>query len=147
MRFAEVFLRLGSALVGWMVLVAYFLWLAVSGRVGCEASGDDLYRLLLVAGPVAAILSLLTTVTRPMPDIHTILRWIGVLPVLLLPLIVIALWRFGQSVFVAGEAICSAGPPPLWQTLWVPVQATALIVCVVIVARGVTVSRTGDLTP
>ena len=136
MRFAEVFLRLGCGLVGWMVLVAYFLWLAVSGRVGCEASGDDLYRLLLVAAPIAAILSLLTTATRPMPEVHAILRWIAVLPALLLPLIVIALSRVAQSVYSAGEAVCGPGPVPMWQTLWVPVQVTAFVVCVAVIVRS-----------
>ena len=58
------------------------------------------------------------------------------LPALLSPLIVIALSRVAQSVYSAGEAVCGAGPVPTWQTLWVPVQVTALVVCVAVIVRS-----------
>jgi hypothetical protein len=120
MRFAEVFLRLGCSLVGWMVVIAYMLWLAVTERVGCGADGDQLYRLLLYAAPAAAALAFLTNATRPMPEIHNILRWIALLPGLLLPFILQAGWRFGRSVLIDGQAICSGDAPPAWQLAWLP---------------------------
>ena len=91
MRFAEVFLRLGCSLVGWMVLVAYVLWLAVAGRVACDGDAIALYRLLMYAAPIATLLTLMTGLTRSMPEIHRLMRWIGVLPGLLLPNAVITI--------------------------------------------------------
>ena len=34
MRFAEVFLRLGSSLVGWMLIYTYAVWLAALSVAG-----------------------------------------------------------------------------------------------------------------
>jgi hypothetical protein len=135
MRFAEVFLRLGCSLVGWMVIIAYSLWLAVTDRVGCGADGDQLYRLLLYAAPAATALAFLTHATRPMPEIHDILRWIGFLPGLLLPFILVAGWRFGRTVLIDGQAICGGGPPPAWQLVWLPVQLAAVLVIIGFIFR------------
>ncbi len=56
MRFAEVFLRLGSALVAWMMMYAYFLWLAAVYVVACGADGDEMHRLLLGLAPFVWLL-------------------------------------------------------------------------------------------
>ena len=135
MRFAEVFLRLGCSLVGWMLVVAYFLWLAVAGRVGCDADGAELHRLLLFSAPVVMALAFLITATGPMPDVHRILRWVGVFPALLMPFILLTFWTAGQTVYVAASPLCGAGSIPLWQQLWVPVQALAVVVCLTLMAR------------
>jgi hypothetical protein len=47
MRFSDVFLRLGCALVAWMVLYAHFIWLAALGGIGCGPDGDELHKVLL----------------------------------------------------------------------------------------------------
>ena len=47
MRFAEVFLRLGSALVAWMLLFTHFLWLAALHAMGCGPDGAEMHKLLL----------------------------------------------------------------------------------------------------
>jgi hypothetical protein len=135
MRFAEIFLRLGTSLVGWMILIAYFLWLAVAGRVGCDADGDQLYRLLLFAAPLASALAFLTSATRPMPEIHDILRWLGLLPAVLLPFALFTIWRFARRVVVEQHAVCGAAEPAGWQLLWPPLQLVAVLVCSVILIR------------
>ena len=40
MRFSEVFLRLGSTLVAWMVLFTHVIWLGALGGMGCGPDGD-----------------------------------------------------------------------------------------------------------
>ena len=72
MRFAEIFLRLGCSLVGWMLLYTYIVWLAALHAMGCGPDGDAMHRLLLGLAPFTAAMSLLLRLTRPMPEIHRI---------------------------------------------------------------------------
>ena len=53
MRLSEVFLRLASALVAWMVIYAYVIWLAALHAIGCGPDGDEIFRLLLGMAPLA----------------------------------------------------------------------------------------------
>ncbi len=128
MRFSEIFLRLGASLVGWMVLVAYLMWLAVTRKLDCATSGDELFLLLLYTGPPAALMSLLIQATRPMREIQAILRWLIVVPALLLLPVMLALVEIGASVYVDGAALCAAGAPPTWQLVLPPVAVLSVIV-------------------
>ena len=76
MRFAEVFLRLGTALVAWMMLFAHFLWLAALHVIGCGPDGDELQRVLLGLPPVTCVFAALVGVTRPFSEIHGMLGWL-----------------------------------------------------------------------
>lgn len=135
MRFAEVFLRLGTALVAWMVVTGFFLWLAVAGRVGCDADGDQLYRVLGFVAPVAACISLLLSATKPLGEVHQILRWLGVFPLLIMPFALGTLWSAANLTLVAGKAFCSPADAPLWQTLWPGVQSLSMALCVFSISR------------
>jgi hypothetical protein len=126
MRFAEVFLRLGSALVGWMVLYAYALWLAVMHIIGCGPDGDEMLRLLLGMAPFAVTAAAALRTTRPFPEIHRMLRWLGVPLVLLLLLSLRSIWGIFSRVHLNALAICSSGEAAAWELAWVPVQALAL---------------------
>lgn len=128
MRFAEIFLRLGASLVGWMVIIAYLLWLAVTQRIDCAATGDGLYTLLLFAGPPAACLSLMTLATKPMTDIQAILRWLGVIPALLLPLALMAVFDVAYSVHVTREPLCGNSTIGFWQLAFAPVVLMSMAV-------------------
>ena len=129
MRFSEVILRIGTALVAWMVVFAYFLWLAVAGRVGCDAEGESLFALLLGAAPVAVLFAFLTRVSRPLKDVHVTLRWLGIGPALLTPFAVITFVFVWRAVFGLGQSLCSAGAPPDWQFYWLPTQIAATVTC------------------
>jgi hypothetical protein len=126
-RFAEVFLRLGCALVAWMMLYAYVLWLAALYVVGCGPDGDELYRVLLGLAPVTAAFAVLLRVSRPFTEIHSMLRWLSIPLLLLLPFVVRSLWQVFQLVNLDAVAICANTVPSTWQTLWVPIQVLTLI--------------------
>lgn len=134
LSFAEVFLRLGLSLVGWMVLYAHFLWLAAVQRIGCGPDGDEMYGLLLGFAPVTFAFAFAVRLTRPFPDIHGILRWLGVPLILLAPLCLASTWPVFSRVHLEAASICAALPPPAWQQAWVATQiATVVLVLAVIV--------------
>ena len=135
MRFAEVFLRLGSALVAWMVQYAYFLWLAAAYVVGCGPDGDHMYRLLLGMAPLAAAGAFALDVTRPFGDTHNLLRWLALPLVLLAPFCLRTLWSVFQTVNAGGAGLCVTGGPAAWHQVWAPVQLAALCVIAVLLAR------------
>ena len=135
MRFSEIFLRLGCSLVGWMVVTAYFLWLAVAGRVGCDGETGELFRLLLFAAPVAAAMAFLTRATQPMPEVHRMLRWIGVVQLLLLPFALVTVWNVAQIAYFESPSACSPDTFQGPMRYWPVVQVVAVIVCLRIFAR------------
>lgn len=135
MRFAEVFLRLGCALVAWMVLYAHFLWLAALYAMGCGPDGNEMHGVLLGLAPIALGFAFLLRVTRPFAEIHSMLRWLGVPLLLLLPFVVRSVWQVFQTVNVNNTAICTAGVPATWQTLWVPVQFVTLVLVSFLLVR------------
>jgi hypothetical protein len=126
-RFAEVFIRIGCALVAGMMLYAYVLWLAALYVVGCGPDGDELYRVLLGLAPVTAAFAVLLRVSRPFTEIHSMLRWLSIPLLLLLPFVVRSLWQVFQLVNLDAVAICANTVPSTWQTLWVPIQVLTLI--------------------
>ena len=135
MRFAEVFLRLGSALVAWMVIYAHFLWLAVLFRVGCGPDGDEMYKLLLGLAPITIGVSFALRATRPFAEIHSMLRWFAVPLVLLLPFIGRIIWQAIDATVINEAAFCSGEPPPLWQLAWAPAQIVTVAIVLILAFR------------
>ncbi len=135
MRFAEVFLRLGTSLVAWMMLYAYMVWLAVLFRLGCSADGSEMHALLLGMAPASCAFAALLKVTRTFPEVHAMLRWLAFGLLLLLPFAAYSVWGVLETVSLGGSAICSAQEPSGWQKLWVPVQIIALAWIGYVVAR------------
>ena len=136
MRFAEVFLRLGTALVAWMMLVTYFVWLAVMQVVGCGPDGDEMHRLLLGLAPFTCVFAALTRVTIKFPDIHALLRWLTVPLVVLTPFCLRTLWGVFETINRLGQAACGVGQPPAWQSAWVPLQMLTLAVVLWVLVKG-----------
>lgn len=136
MRFSEIILRVGMGLVAWMVVVAYFLWLATAGRVGCEADGDAIFALLMGFGPAAAAIAFLLGATAPLPDVHRMLRWVAIVPALLVIPASYTLLQVFNTVNRAGESLCAAAPPPTWQIAWVPVQLACAGTCIYLMVRN-----------
>jgi len=135
MRFAEVFLRLGAALVAWMMLYAHFVWLAALRSVGCGPDGDELHRVLLLLVPFTIGFALLLRATRPLDEIHRILRWLG------LPLAALMLTGTYQvlvitrSVYVTGLGICSTSDATAWHQFWGVAQLLAMVVSSLMIVR------------
>ena len=127
MRFAEVFLRLGCALVAWMVLYAHLVWLAASRVIGCGPDGDAMYRLLLGSAAFAWGFSFLLRSTRPLTEVHGILRWLAAPLTVLYPIALYAIWKVIVVVNLNGLTLCSMPPPPLWQRGWAAIEILALV--------------------
>lgn len=128
MRFAEVFLRLGSSLVAWMVLYAHFLWLAALHAIGCGPDGDEMHRLLLGMAPVTCGFAFALQLTQPFTEIHRILRWLGLPAAVLLLLAMRSIWEVFARVNLDSLAICGSAPPPGWQLLWPTIQVVTVLV-------------------
>jgi len=122
-------------MVGWMVLYAHFLWLAVLFRLGCGPDGDEMHMLLLGLAPFTIGFAFALRATRPLQEIHSILRWLGLPLLLLLPFIGRSIWQMTQTVYVRASAVCADTGPDTWQLLWVPVQVVTVIVVVLVVIR------------
>ncbi len=127
MRFAEVFLRIGCSLVGWMILIAYVVWLAVAGRIACTDDTVDLYNLLFFAAPIAMFLALMIRATRALPDIHRTMRWIGVFPALFIPNAVLTITAAAKSVFASTTGPCGIGLTEGGFPIWPVIQAISLL--------------------
>lgn len=126
MRFAEVFLRLGSALVAWMLLYAHFLWLAALHAMGCGPDGAEMHQLLLGLVPLTCGAALLLRATRPFEEIQRLLSWLAVPLLLLLPFALRSVWNVANEVYIRGASICGEGGIAAWEKLWAPGQIIAL---------------------
>lgn len=136
MRFAEVFLRLGSALVAWMLLYTHFLWLAALRVMACGPDGAEMHQLLFGMIPLTCGASLLIGVTRPFAEIHTLLRWLAIPLLLLLPFALRSVWDVVQAVNINAAGICGDGGPELWAQLWAPAQIMMLVFALFMMSRG-----------
>ena len=136
MRFSEVFLRLGLGLVAWILLLTYFLWLGVTGRVGCGPEGVEIYLVLLGLAPVALGGAVLLGATRPLGDVHTILRWGVVLIGLLTPFALLSTWKVFSVVWTAGQGICGPDAPLLWEKLWPVVHLATVAIVLFLLYRN-----------
>jgi len=135
MRFAEVFLRLGSALVAWMMMYAYFLWLAAAYVIACGPGGNEMHRLLLGLVPFVCGFAFALQVTRPFAEIHSMLRWLGVPLFLLLPFALRSVWNVFQTVNLTNVAICKEQLPPTWQIVWAPIQIITVLFALYMIFR------------
>ena len=135
MRFAEVFLRLGSSLVGWMLVYTYMVWLAALNVMGCGPDGDAMHQLLLGLAPFAVVMTLLLRVTRPFPDIQRMLSWLGLPIVLLLPFVLRNIWAVFERTNLGGFAICSDAATSPLHVFWAPMQFSALGFIVVLIVK------------
>ena len=122
MRFAEVFLRLGASLVGWMVVFTYLVWMAALHAMGCGPDGDQMHRVLLGVGPLALVMALALRSTRPFPDIHRMLGHLA-WPAALLGLFGLKnVWTVFERTNLGGLAICADTAPSTFQMSWAPAQ-------------------------
>lgn len=135
MRLAEVFLRLGCALVAWMLLYAHAVWLAALGRIGCGPEGDELHMVLLWLVPFVIASAFLLRMTRPFPEIDSILRWLGVPWAVLASVGAYHTWPIARAVYISGRAICSDTGAPGWHMIWVPAQLLGMGIAAAMIIR------------
>ena len=135
MRFSEIFLRLGCALVAWMVLYAHFVWLSALGAIGCGPDGDELHRLLLGFVPLTIGFAFLLRMTRPLMEVHRILRWLGLPLAVLMTLGAYQTVLVMRSVHTTGYGICSEQNAATWHQLWAPAQWLAIVVSAVMIVH------------
>lgn len=150
MRFAEVFLRLGLSLVGWMVIYAHVVWLAVLFRLSCGPDGDEMHKLLLGMAPITIGFAFALRGTRPLPEIHSMLRWLGVPVLLLVPFVARSTWQVFEAANLNTSSVCGDAPPATWQTFWAPAQvlAVALVLFNIFrVWRSVSIDATASRKP
>ena len=127
MRFAELILRLGTALVAWMMLFAHMLWLAVVSRIDCGPDGTEIHAVLLGLAPVAVVFAALLPVVRPLIDVHRILRWLAVPWILLLPLSMLSIRQVHAAVGSGDTGICGV-TAAFWHAAWAPAQLVTVVV-------------------
>ena len=144
MRFAEVFLRLGSSLVAWMMLYAYVLWLAALHVAGCGPDGEEMHGLLLWIAPFACGFAFLQRATGALPDIQRVLSWLGVPLLVLLVFVLPNIWRVASRATFARIAVCDDGPAPMWQAAWAPVQLVCLTIIAMILLQSARACRRGE---
>jgi len=128
MSFAEVFGRLGMAIVTWLCIYAWLVWTAVLRVAECETSGDDLWAVVAGFGVLVALLSPALAMTRALPDVHVVIRNLAWPLVLLVPLAVMPLWSAWSHTTMHEQPLCQAAPGAPWHFWWAPLQSVLLAV-------------------
>lgn len=144
MQVSEMLLRIGSSLVGWMIMYAYFIWLAVLQKAGCQMDSTEMHRLLIGMFPFAIGASFFIGLTRPLEEIHRVLRWLAVPVIILSPFVLKAIWSVLISTTLNGRALCGQGELTTWQILWAPVTFAGVGVSlwmIVAVVRSARIAR------
>ncbi|MEM7411676.1 MAG: hypothetical protein AAF430_15710 [Myxococcota bacterium] len=136
MSFAELFLRIGCGLVGWLLIYAHALLLAVVPQADCSRELFSTTLLFAVFALVAAGL------------LQGSLHWRSALRWCLVP--VVPLWLLGLGVAFGLWETAAATAPTLcdalagntevteragWERAWVPAQLGAILACAVSGAR------------
>jgi hypothetical protein len=132
MRLAEVFLRLGLALVAWLLLAAHMLWLAVLGRLECGTETTELYLVLLGMTPLTLAAGFGIRASRALPEIHALLKWLAVPLLLLLPLALSTVWAALGSATLGSEPLCGIAPRQGRHVAWAPVQLALMVLLAVV---------------
>lgn len=131
MRLAEILLRLGCNLVGWMIIYSHCIWLAVIPQIGCGTEGDEIFRLSLAFSPVAIGAALLLGLAHKLTTVVGYLKWLAVPLILLVPLTVSPILAALETTTLGGTAFCEAIVATSWQRVWAPIQVATLLIIVV----------------
>ncbi len=138
MTLAEILLRLGCTLVGWMLVYAHALMLAVISRLDCTAQGPRFGRDALLFAGLAALFLPLIPMGRKLPGLTSILRAFTVPLALAVPLAVREVWPFAVGSTLGDASLCAvleptaAGSPAApWHAWWAPLQLAVLAGAVV----------------
>jgi hypothetical protein len=142
LRFADIFLRLGTSLVAWMVLYAYLVWLAALRAMGCGADGAEMHQLVLAMSIISCPVVFLTRATSTMPEVHSLLRWLGVPLLILMPFGLLSAWDVFSRANGRSLSICTNSTAQPWEQLWAPMQFTAVVIIASMLIRVLKVHTT-----
>ena len=136
-------MRLGTSLVGWMIVYTHCIWLGTLLAIGCGADGDQLYRLLMGFSPFTIGFALLLRVSQKMPSVHQTMVWLTYPLLVLVPMAAYAVFPILVNVSINGGTICDH-PAASWHVWWAPVQVATLVVIVVTTVRAWINARQAD---
>lgn len=128
MSLAELLARLGTTIVAWLCIYAWLIWTATLRVATCNASGDDLWTLVLGFGVFTSALSLLLGLTRPLPEVHAMTRKFAWPLVLLLPLALAPVWDgLGRCHFHGVATLPGRARRQLASVVGAPADPVALV--------------------
>ena len=130
MRFAEILLRLGCNLVGWMIIYSHCIWLAVIPQIGCGPDGDEIFRLSLGFSPIAIGAALLLGLAHKLPTVVGYLKWLALPLILLVPLTVSPILAALETTTFGSMGLCESIAASGWQRAWAPIQIMTLFIIV-----------------
>jgi len=126
MSFAEVMLRVGCSLVGYLVLFAHCLWLAAMVRVPCGSDADASWLSLLMLIPLTLGCLALVRVGRVIPGLADALRIPAYPLALLIAVAAFALWPVLTAHTLGGAPICGLPEAASWHPYFAPAQYLTL---------------------
>ena len=124
----EILLKLGSCLVGWMVVYAHLIWTATLRVVGCGGDGDEFWRLLLFFVPITIGASFLLSATTQLKEVHQTVKKLALPVVILLPLAAWPVWNSLLSATINSQSLCGNGVVAFWHPWWAPLQLITLVI-------------------
>ena len=142
---AEVVLRVGAGVGGWLIAFAYGLVLATLPIGGCSVEGDQAFRGAFVFAVIAGITALLLGLSLPWK--HS-LRWMAALAALMLVWGAYRLAPFLAAATFQGAHLCgqlgapSAAVAQWWHPYWAPFQF--VVVAALLTQAMRTLRRTRD---
>jgi len=130
LAFANVFLRLGCTLVGFMVVFGHLLWLWILPQIDCAVDGHAFWYALFWMSIPTLIFAALLLASRPLTSVVGGLKWLCIPVIGLLPLALLGVWPTLQATTFGGAAICphpdNYNPSMTWQIMWGPLQLIVL---------------------
>ena len=134
MSLAEIFLRIGCTLVGWMLAYGYCLMLAVVAELDCVALGPRFGRDALVFAGLSAVFVPLIPMGRRVAGLELIFKGFTLPLLALAPLAAAEVLPFFEAATLGNAHLCtvlapasSDAPRPFWHPLWAPVHFAVLL--------------------
>ena len=137
MGFSEILLRLGSHLVGWLIIYSHLIWVAVIPQITCGPEGEELFRLSLGFSPLVIVASLILGLANKLETVVESLRWLALPLIFLLPLVIKPVVAALETSTFGGLGLCEPVPATFWQLAWAPVQTVVIIFIIVASIRFV----------
>lgn len=133
MSLAEILLRVGCTLVGWMLAYGYCLMLAVLPEMDCVALGPRFGRDALVFAGLSALFVPLIPMGRRVAGLETIFKGFTLPLLALVPMAVVEVIPFLQGATLGGAHLCEvvaampmSAPRPFWHGFWAPMHLVVL---------------------